>query len=249
MRRTLNRGLRRSLGKLLPALTSCARPRRDGVECCYNLSGESRPAEIISISRVTCNHIIDAPVGRCVCSNISGAGLCFQALPHANAGATSTALWPSARFEALEHSRPYHLVTRAVNLTNFERTTVHYVLFCLNLHQNRDINILGDEDTGGGVMRREHAANSRGCQISLKVLVLVLSRARQGCSTSHIPANIGATKVASDCWAELPLQSGFLCIASGEIFWQAICEAATYAPDANPTRITPGNKIVYDMQT
>lgn len=188
MRRTLNRGLRRSLGKLLPALTSCARPRRDGVECCYNLSGESRPVEIISISRVTCNHIIDAPVGRCVCSDISGVGLCFQALPHAIAAATSTALWPSARFEALEHSRPYHLVTRAVNLMNLERTIVHHVFFCLNLHQNRDINPLGDEDMGGGVMRREHAANSRGCQISLEVLVLVLSRARQGCSTSHIPA-------------------------------------------------------------
>lgn len=127
-------------------------------------------------------------MGRCVCSNISGVGLCFQALPHANAAATSTALWPSARFEALEHSRPYHLVTRAVGLTNFERTSVHYVLFCLNLHQNRDTNLLGDEDTGGGVMRREHAPNSRGCQISLKVLVLVLSRERQGCSTSHILA-------------------------------------------------------------
>lgn len=96
-------------------------------------------------------------------------------------------------------------------------------------------------------MRREHAPNSRGCQISLKVLVLVLSRERQGCSTSHILAILVRPRWLRT--AGLNFRCSLVSIASGEIFWQGICEAATYAPGANPTRITPGNKIVFDMQT
>lgn len=41
---------------------------------------------------------------------------------------------------------------------------------------------------GESFMRREHAANSRGGQISLKLLAPVLSRAGQGYSISVIPA-------------------------------------------------------------
>lgn len=102
-----------------------------------------------------------------------------RALPHANAAATSTALWPSARFEALEHSHPHRLITRAPIIAEFERMPAHHEVFCPIRHQKGEMTFSGDEDMGAGVMRREHSANSRGCQISLRVLALVLSRARQ----------------------------------------------------------------------
>ena len=55
------------------------------------------------------------------------------AFPLANAAATSTALWPSARFEALVHSRSHHLVTRAANSRGFGRLPVHLEVFLSRL--------------------------------------------------------------------------------------------------------------------
>jgi len=146
----------------------------------------------------------------------------------------------------------HHLVTRAANLTGFERTTVNHEVFGLNRHQNWDTNLLGDEDMGGSVMRREHAANSRGCQISLNVLALVLSRARQGCSTSRIPALLVRPR-----W----LRTAGLNLRSSLVLAGGIASRPVRSPgrtpvkqqpthqNANPTRITPESQIVCNMQT
>lgn len=103
-----------------------------------------------------------------------------QALPLANAAATSIYALALGAFEALEHSRRHPPVTRAADSIEFERTpgTVTKSFFP-NASPERGSESLGDENLDGGVMRRGHATKSGGCQIPLKLLALVLSTTRQ----------------------------------------------------------------------